>query len=71
MGWSFMWEPTKQEPGLSRQGASLNRLRKTISAQQSYDGLHVWNKEKTPPLDDQKGRTSHPPNPSGYFTRPP
>ena len=26
MGWSFLREPAKQEPGLSRQGASLTRI---------------------------------------------
>ena len=44
-------------------GASLHKLRKTISAQQSFDGLRVWDKEKIHPQDDQKDRTSHPPNP--------
>ena len=37
--------------------------RKTNSTQQSFDGLHVWDKRRTPPQDVQKGQTSHPPNP--------
>jgi hypothetical protein len=44
---------------------------KTISAQQNFDGLHVWDKSGRPSQDAQKGQTSHPPNPGGYFTRPP
>jgi hypothetical protein len=34
---------------------------KTISAQQNFDGLHVWDRRKTPPLDSrarQVGRAS-------------
>ncbi len=36
---------------------------KTISAHQSFDGLHVWDKSRTLQQDAQKGQTSHPPNP--------
>ena len=33
---------------------------KTISAQQSFDGLHIWDKRKTLPQDAQKGRSARP-----------
>ena len=36
---------------------------KIISAQKRFDGPHVWDKRRTPSQDDQKGQTSHPPNP--------
>jgi hypothetical protein len=35
----------------------------SISAQQNFNVLHVWNKKGTPPQDAQKFQTSHPPNP--------
>ena len=33
---------------------------KTISAQQRFDGLHVWDKRRTPSQDAQKGRPARP-----------
>ena len=33
---------------------------KTISAQQSFDGLHVWDKRRTPSQDAQKGSPARP-----------
>jgi hypothetical protein len=33
---------------------------KTISAQQSFDGLHVWDKERMPQQDVQKVRPARP-----------
>jgi hypothetical protein len=36
---------------------------KTISVQQNFASLHVWDKSRTPSQDAQKGQTSHPPNP--------
>ena len=36
-----------------------------------FPSPHVWENEKTLLQDAQKGRPSQPPNPGGYFTRPP
>jgi hypothetical protein len=36
-----------------------------------FDSPHVWHNRKTFSQDPQKGHTSHPPNPGGYFTLPP
>ena len=44
---------------------------KTISAQRNFKGLHFCDKSRKPSQDAQKVQTSHPPNPGGYFTRPP
>ena len=33
---------------------------KTISAQQNFDSLHVWDKSRTPSQDAQKGRPARP-----------
>ena len=43
--------------------ASTNTVRKTISAQQNFENLHVRDKSRTPSKDAQKGQTFHPPNP--------
>src|SRR6266850_3297009 len=37
-----------------------NRLPKTISAQQNFDGLHVWDTKRTAPQDAQKVRPARP-----------
>ena len=44
---------------------------KTISAQKTFDDPHVRDYEENIHADAQKGQISHPPNPGGYFTRPP
>ncbi len=52
MGRSFLWKSKEHEPALSRKEASLNiGCGKTVSAQQSFDGLRVWDKERVPPQD--------------------
>jgi len=50
---------------------TLSRMRKTLWAYRNFTGLHVWDNRRTLPQDAQKGQTSYPPNPGGYFTRPP
>jgi hypothetical protein len=37
--------------------ASTNTVRKTISAQQNFDNLHVRDKSRTPSKDAQNGQT--------------
>ncbi|MGH7220462.1 MAG: hypothetical protein ACREI1_09050, partial [Nitrospiraceae bacterium] len=44
---------------------------KTMLARENFDCPQMWHKTKTFPQDAQKDQTFHPPNPGGYFTRPP
>ena len=54
-----------------RRTAIFSRLWKNHGVQRNSEGMHFWDKGRTTTQDAQKGQTSHPPNPGGYFTRPP
>jgi len=42
-----------------------------MSARETFDRPHLRRSRRTLLQDAQKGQTSHPPNPCGYFTSPP
>jgi len=41
-----------------------------MSARETFDRPHLRRSRRTLLPDAQKGQTSHPPNPGGYFTSP-
>ena len=56
---------------LTRHLSALADCGKTFSASQNSNGQQSLDKRNPPLRDAQNVQTSHPPNPGGYFTRPP